>query len=238
IFLQLNCDGASISTSSTSQFRPLLVAIEADFYSEPFLVGIFHGYSKPKDVNTFLLPFVNDIENIAKNGINVNGSNYCYPQYNIKNRVKHSPKPLEQVINRTLEINSLPISKYYERKYPIIHQSKKTLDISKVEYNGFIISQKTNDNCCLLSNSTVLIVKKFFIKNNVLYIRGNKVLRYKSFFTIPCDSKKLNIFMIDNSVESVTVEAETVTRKCFCIPLDNNCSVVIPLLHTEYEKTY
>lgn len=420
IFLQLNCDGASISTSSTSQFWPLLVAIQADFYSEPFLVGIFHGYSKPKDVNVFLLPFVNDMENIAKNGINVNGkvitvilntiicdapakayitctkyhtgyfgcgkctqegewngtvifpeidsplrtdesfitmkqeehhngesiltqlkigmvsnvtidymhlvclgvmkrllqlwtkgskdhklpknsldvlntnllaikklvpsefarqpravdivdkwkatecrqfllysgpivlksilseakynhflalsvairilcdSKFCfilndyansllrwfvleykklygyhYITYNvhhlihlsnkvkkfgcldkfssfkfesfikkIKNRVKHSP--LEQVINRTLEINSLPISKDYERKYPIIHQSKKTLDISKVEYNGFIISRKTNDNCCLLSNSTVLIVKKFFIKNNVLYIRGNK----------------------------------------------------------------
>lgn len=44
--------------------------------------------------------------------------------------------------------------------------------------------------------------------------------------------------MIDNSVESVTVEAATVTRKCFCNPLDKNCSVVIPLLHTEYEKTY
>lgn len=72
IYVQLNCDRASISTSSTSQFWPLLVAIEADF-SEPFLVGIFHGFSKPKDVNTFLLPFVNDMENISKNGINVNG---------------------------------------------------------------------------------------------------------------------------------------------------------------------
>lgn len=76
IFLQLNCDGVSISTSSTSQFWPLLVAIEADFYSEPFLVDIFHDYSKPKDVNTFLLPFVNDINKwkiLLKNDINGNG---------------------------------------------------------------------------------------------------------------------------------------------------------------------
>lgn len=392
IYIQLNCDGASISASSTSQFWPLLVAIKADFYTEPFLVGMFHGYSKPKDVNTFLVPFVNDMENIAENDINVNGkvitvilntiicdaparayitctkyhsgyfgcskctqegewnrtvtfpeidnplrtnesfitmeqeehhngesiltrlkidmifnvtidymhlvclgvikrflqlwtkgpkdiklpknsldvlnsnlltiknlvpsefarqpravdivdkwkatecrqfllysgpivlksilpqskynhflalfvairilcdSKCCfilndyansllrwfvleyknlygrqYITYNvhnlihlsnevkkfgpldkfssfkfesfikkIKSRVKYSLKPLEQVINRTLEIDSLPISKNYEKKYPIIHQSQKTLDIFKVEYNGFLISQKTN----------------------------------------------------------------------------------------------
>lgn len=139
-----------------------------------------------------------------------------------------------------MKIDSLPISKDYERKYPIIHQSQKTLDISKVEYNGFIISQKTNDNCCLLSNSTILIVKKFFIKNEILYIRDNKVLKYKSFFTTPCNvtKKKLDIFIFDNSVESVTVKATTVNRKCFCMSLDKNCldkncSVAIPLLYTK-----
>lgn len=73
IYIQLNCDGASISTSSTNQFWPLLVSIEADFYTKPFLVGIFHSYAKPKDDNIFRLPFFNDMENIAKNNINGNG---------------------------------------------------------------------------------------------------------------------------------------------------------------------
>lgn len=56
ILIQLNCDGMSFSKSSNSQFWPLLAAIEADFYTETFLIGLFHGFSKP---NNFSLKYSN-----------------------------------------------------------------------------------------------------------------------------------------------------------------------------------
>lgn len=58
IAIQLNCDGMSFYKSSNSQFWPLLAAIEADIYTQPFLVGLFHGFSKPNNFNVYINPFV------------------------------------------------------------------------------------------------------------------------------------------------------------------------------------
>lgn len=63
ILIQLNCDGMSFSKSSSSQFWPLLAAIQDDFYTEPFLVGLFHGHLKPNDFNVYINPFVDDMKN-------------------------------------------------------------------------------------------------------------------------------------------------------------------------------
>lgn len=66
--LLINCDGMSLSKSSGSQFWPILVSIQADIYTKPFAVGIYHGYSKPKNANEYLRPFVNEIIEIQRNG--------------------------------------------------------------------------------------------------------------------------------------------------------------------------
>lgn len=73
ILIQLNCDGMSFSKSSSSQFWPLLAAIKADFYTEPFLVGLFHGHSKPNNFNVYINPFVDDMKDLHNNGIKING---------------------------------------------------------------------------------------------------------------------------------------------------------------------
>ncbi|XP_044738485.1 uncharacterized protein LOC123300077 [Chrysoperla carnea] len=72
ILIQLNCDGMSFSKSSNSQFWPLLAAIEADFYTEPFLIGLFHGFSKPNDFNVYINPFVDEMKDLQNNGIMIN----------------------------------------------------------------------------------------------------------------------------------------------------------------------
>lgn len=69
ISIQLNCDGMSFSNSSASQFWPLLGSIEAEFYTEPFLIGLFHGYSKPNNFNVFISRFVDDMKELQTNGI-------------------------------------------------------------------------------------------------------------------------------------------------------------------------
>lgn len=63
----------SFSKSSNSQFWPLLGAIEAEFYTKPFLIGLFHGFSKPNDFNVYINSFVDDMKDIQAKGIEING---------------------------------------------------------------------------------------------------------------------------------------------------------------------
>lgn len=51
----------------------MLVAIDADFHTEPILVGLFHDNSKPTDANTFLLSFVDEMEKIQNSGVIMKG---------------------------------------------------------------------------------------------------------------------------------------------------------------------
>lgn len=54
IKLFVNIDGIPLAKSSNSQFWPILVAIRGFRASSPFVVGIYHGSTKPKFVNDYL----------------------------------------------------------------------------------------------------------------------------------------------------------------------------------------
>ena len=66
-------DGLPISKSSGSQFWPILGLIAGIPNSKPFLVGIFHGPSKPDDLNVFLTDFTADMLALYETGISFNG---------------------------------------------------------------------------------------------------------------------------------------------------------------------
>ena len=73
IKLLINVDGLSISKSSGSQFCPILGLIRDIPNSKPFLIGIFHGPSKPDDSNVFLADFAADMLELCETGILFNG---------------------------------------------------------------------------------------------------------------------------------------------------------------------
>lgn len=52
-----------------------MCAIVADFYTEPFPDGIFHGITKPSNQDEFLKPFVDEAKNIFDNGLNIGNRN-------------------------------------------------------------------------------------------------------------------------------------------------------------------
>jgi len=68
----VNIDGVPLTNSSHSGFWPILVAIQENFYIEPFVVGIYHGHKKPKNVNDFLRYFEEDTLQVIHNGIIIN----------------------------------------------------------------------------------------------------------------------------------------------------------------------
>jgi len=73
--LGVNVDGLPISTSSKSQFWPILISIcNVPLLSKYVLpVGIYHGLKKPDSSADFLNYFLNDILNIIQLGIQING---------------------------------------------------------------------------------------------------------------------------------------------------------------------
>lgn len=68
------------------------------------------------------------------------------------------------------------------------------------------------------------------------HLCGKKIIGTQSLFLEPCESKNINIIVIDNSSisESITILAEEVQTKCLKISISNSNSekcVIIPLIH-------
>lgn len=74
IRLIVNIDGIPISKSSGSQFWPILGRIVGiNQNSKPFVIGIYHGHSKPIDANIFLSDFTTEMQILCQTGISFNG---------------------------------------------------------------------------------------------------------------------------------------------------------------------
>lgn len=70
IKININVDGLPLSKSSSSQVYPILCSFHKSQLVE--MVGIFHGYEKPKDANTFLYDFVQETIDLVNNGLYIN----------------------------------------------------------------------------------------------------------------------------------------------------------------------
>lgn len=71
IYININVDGLPISKSSGSQVYPILCNIAG--FKDIAMIGIYHGYQKPNDANSFLKDFVNEAIDLTNNRIAING---------------------------------------------------------------------------------------------------------------------------------------------------------------------
>lgn len=77
IHLQINIDGASPYDSSSKQLWPILCKIifEPDIY-QPFIVALYYGNSKPRDVNEFMDDFIEEINILHRDGIDITNKHF------------------------------------------------------------------------------------------------------------------------------------------------------------------
>lgn len=73
ISININIDGIPIYNNGNSQFWPILFNVHEFPAMKPMAIGIFYGHSKPKKVEEFLQPFVDEMIPILNNGVIVNG---------------------------------------------------------------------------------------------------------------------------------------------------------------------
>ena len=76
ITFQTNVDGLPVFKSSNSQFWPMLGLMGKDPERKPFLIGLFHGTSKPKNAREFLSTFVDELTSLQTTGIKHGDKNY------------------------------------------------------------------------------------------------------------------------------------------------------------------
>ncbi|CAH0404932.1 unnamed protein product [Chilo suppressalis] len=75
ILLNINIDGLPIFKSSKYEFWPILANIYQSDTSDPFIIGIYYGKGKPKNLNNFLEDFVNEMGIVLEQGVYVKGAN-------------------------------------------------------------------------------------------------------------------------------------------------------------------
>jgi hypothetical protein len=71
IKVMIGIDGLPIPKSSNSQLWPILAYI-INTKKNVFPIGIYHGYTKPKDSNEFLNDFISETKDLVANGIMLN----------------------------------------------------------------------------------------------------------------------------------------------------------------------
>lgn len=166
----------------------------------------------------------------------------CFPFENhlqvIKNKISNSGKPLEEIINRIHEVNlSEPNANRTMKDYPIVYCTSRG-EIKYLEFDGFIISRKDRDNCCILNDKSVIVVKDIIREHNGDYVRAKHLENIGSLYTKPCDSQILGIFIaslscIESEASLVLLSVSQIKQKCLKLPYSeqDRTFVIIPILH-------
>lgn len=72
ISLNFNMDGLPVFKSKQNEFWPILCNIAEIPAIKPMVVGVYYGKAKTTNLNGYLMPLVNELEPILKNGITLN----------------------------------------------------------------------------------------------------------------------------------------------------------------------
>ena len=71
--LSVSVDGLPLHKSTKSQFWPILCRVA---FGEPFIVGLYHGFNKPTNVDDFFQEFFEEYEHFKEHGVGYNGKRY------------------------------------------------------------------------------------------------------------------------------------------------------------------
>lgn len=79
IKILVNVDGFPIFNNSKQSYWPILAQIyHGKLYCKPFVVALWHGVSKPASIESYLEDFVNEVNDLTKNGVQVENKLYGF----------------------------------------------------------------------------------------------------------------------------------------------------------------
>ncbi|CAG9827120.1 unnamed protein product [Diabrotica balteata] len=212
ITLKVGIDGLPLSASNNSQLWPILGSINSS--SKVFLIGAYHGYSKPNDANEFLQEFVKALLELIENGVIYEGKKYIFEIYCMKVYVgiqllvtaqkKKSLTALKIGFVRQIadfRISRLHPMKIGEKLSSLADYDKNITEIVSVGRNRIKIEVDSG----LVANR--LVEESFFEKNNLIAFIPNYLTEKRGLVravdTTISENKLLNIIKSNVMVKKV-----------------------------------
>ena len=166
-----------------------------------------------------------------------------YLQY-IKKLVKSARQPLMQVIRRIIEqqycsANSVTSNdtclKHCHSNGPLPENVMNAEQFAKVNTSGFEISLKTDNNCVLLQNDEVGLVRNILQVDSSVFLVCNMFKTAVDFFDLPLPSSHINIYKVTHLASGLKmVPIKDVHSKCVILPLEGISLVAFVLLHNGF----
>lgn len=161
--------------------------------------------------------------------------------YDIKQKIKTTKHPLQQICNRLKEEEQ--IQKQDDKTYPILHQrskveiidSERCIFYKKVDIGKYEFTTEEKENCVMIRDKSVLCVDSILQNINLLkiFVTGRKFTESTTFFNSPCSSTLFNVKQVQNiSKETYTVNINEIQAKCVKFP-HKNMFIIMPLIHTQ-----
>ncbi|XP_076247885.1 uncharacterized protein LOC143187548 [Calliopsis andreniformis] len=159
--------------------------------------------------------------------------------------IRKSDKHLEQIVKRYIETSTFLEKKPDTMKYPSFRKEHSEGPLTEhitalkqfkvVDSNNFILKVTDPDNCCCLSDGTIIVVKNLILSDDDYKILGRKFLVLKDFYEKPCKSSKLGIFLVEpyNLGPLEIFNIKYIAYKCVKLEIAEKL-VIFPLIHSAY----
>jgi hypothetical protein len=167
----------------------------------------------------------------------------CFPFENhlgkIKRTVRRPANPLQQVVNRLAEQQTSTL----ESQHTPVHVLKGVVDVShctasnSVCYSSLhtqhlILSSRIADSCVMLPDRKVGRIQYFYEENSTVFVAVRLFVHMESFYNYPLSSEDIGIFCVGTlNGSTCTVPLTDVVTKCFCMPMERDKFLVVPLHH-------
>lgn len=159
----------------------------------------------------------------------------------LKHLLRKHAKPLQQIHRRLSEKNgqdkSVQMMETTNIKYPLVKRplrSKLPMDCHNehrvLQFKTFEVLNKRPDNCCLLTDGTIIFINHIAFRGNVIVVIGCAFLNKEDIQNYPCSSSKMHIYKIKNLSPPQIWPAEQISRKLILITFQET-QYAIPLLH-------
>ncbi|KAK5644968.1 hypothetical protein RI129_006268 [Pyrocoelia pectoralis] len=159
----------------------------------------------------------------------------------LKKLIRKPNQPLMQIIKRKIEedehhndqisnvcVYPQPFMEHFAG--PLINLTSNP-QYKKVQFKNFALKFTEPDNYCCLKDNSIVVIKNFATCNGQLMIIGRQFESCEDFYTSPCKSSDLNIYLISNPGPVNSWNIDEVLYKCMKLDY-NDQFVIFPLLHS------
>ena len=100
----------------------------------------------------------------------------------------------------------------------------------KLKFENFELWNKIPNNCCILSDGSIIVTEYIGKRDGQIIVIGQKFLKKEGIKNYPINSMSMNICIVDKLSNFEVFSPNNIIRKA-CLFIHNNINYVIPLLH-------